>query len=1040
MMSIDHVLKDRLIFEEALQAGWREYKYYGRPGWSYPVFDYKNGEIIGTRWKAAPGRAGMKYGWIPEKPDNQAVDWYILPETRQAIAAADGICYLANGEPALLAYHAAGVHNVISTTLSEAAVPADALELLRHFEVARLVYPIDNDPPDKKGKRAGFQSAINWRDALRDSGIDYEAYHWASFAPDKADANDMWIITKGEQAAFNEIIRDLIPVDLPAPVQQEKREFDDADYEKTPTGLIDAIINAAENKGYKGRKDWLNGPCLFPENHVHDDKNASAGIAKKTGVLNCFVAGCGEHGHREVAERLGIDWRQYYSKPKKKAVENTDLHNKIQRHISEWAFPVRLPEFAADKRVNMRYISDIDLAELGRSSAIRSPLATGKTALISKIIRFFDKILPGGARVLVVTHLQALAGNIAERLSSELDYQVDCYSSIPAMYRGGCSRLVCSYDSLHTVGDEFDFVIIDEHEQFHRHISAGTMRGGAAQRAYEKLKALIEKANRVIALDAHMSNTSLEFIRSIRGDVTAIENEYRHPWGDMLIQEHESAMLVDAFAAAAGDSAGIVLVANTRAKTEIYQQLAIERFGKDAVVLINGNTSSSSDIQAFIRKLTSKQNQDKRLSDIFPGLKALIVSPSMGTGIDIQAHVAGVFGMFANQRWVNGYNIMQMMMRYRHAEQRQICVLGGGYRENPESTDFRIELQRHIQRAIGTAEAAKFEAYNIVPLPATQVGIAKLQTKLDADTAPHRNDLFSYIVAVAKDEGFNITYGDGENTLMKESLIEAAIARKESEKQTTLEADPVSPDEFEAMRQAGYLDSEAMAKARAGELRWRIEHAAGQEITDILYDMLHRGQQRSNFNRLVDMLDDVRQLQDRDRAEAASGVLLTKRRHYTRTRDLVDMGLQSVFGPDWINSNEWVSAEQISERTAPFFRSHLSQIQIYIDMRSDLSNDPVAVLRRLAKAVHMKLESKQIMQDGERFYVYRIDPEYRAEMLGYARVALKARIERIQQAKEDYSNHGNYIKAYRELSNKPPVSSKKPSEKHRAPETVPMFT
>src|SRR5687767_12951681 len=123
-------LEQRGIATAAEQARWQSQKLKQQSGWAYPVYHYQTGTVIAQRWKAAEPQA-MKYAWLPSKPSDAAADWYILPKTRQAIAAAQGTAYLANGEPSLLAYHAAGIHNAIATTLSEVSIPSSLCEVLQ---------------------------------------------------------------------------------------------------------------------------------------------------------------------------------------------------------------------------------------------------------------------------------------------------------------------------------------------------------------------------------------------------------------------------------------------------------------------------------------------------------------------------------------------------------------------------------------------------------------------------------------------------------------------------------------------------------------------------------------------------------------------------------------------------------------------------------------------------------------------------------------------------------------------------------------------
>ena len=218
------LLKKRGISDPATRAGWHDYTYKNQAGWAYPVYEPIMGVEIAKRWKSAQS-GGMKYAWIPNKPASPTADWYILPETFSAIAHHDGVAYLANGEPALLAYHAAGIQNVIATTLSEVAVPKNMLIMLNDLGISRLLYPVDKDA-------AGEKSAISWRDALRESGIDFEAYTWGDDAPEKADANDIWMQVGFDTDEFATRLNNLSELNLPVP--EAKTQFDDADFEHTP--------------------------------------------------------------------------------------------------------------------------------------------------------------------------------------------------------------------------------------------------------------------------------------------------------------------------------------------------------------------------------------------------------------------------------------------------------------------------------------------------------------------------------------------------------------------------------------------------------------------------------------------------------------------------------------------------------------------------------------------------------------------------------------------------------------------------------------
>ena len=307
-------LTRRGIANEADKAGWQE----GVGRWVYPIFDIAGTEIA-KRGKAYPQQSGgMKYTWIPSKPQNPSSDWYILPETKQAIAAANGTAYLANGEPALLAFRAAQVNNVIATTHGENTVPHTTEEILKELGITRLINIADKD-------ETGLKAAAKWRDYLRDTGIDYSARSWPDNLPDKADANDLWVNLQFDKDAFHTALLATAALILPQP-QAKPIPMGNARQEGNES-FITALRQALESTGHltgKIRRDgWAEMLCPF-----HDDTEASAGFNLESGVVNCF-GGCGSKSPKSVAKQINFDYSVFF--PKKTRIQKSSIDTKVSK-------------------------------------------------------------------------------------------------------------------------------------------------------------------------------------------------------------------------------------------------------------------------------------------------------------------------------------------------------------------------------------------------------------------------------------------------------------------------------------------------------------------------------------------------------------------------------------------------------------------------------------------------------------------------------------------------------------------------------------
>ncbi len=65
-----------------------------------------------------------------------------------------------------------------------------------------------------------------------------------------------------------------------------------------------AVAQILRGRGYHLNKEWLNGPCIHPENHAHADKHPSFGVNIESGVGHCFA--CGNYAPAEVAAALEL--------------------------------------------------------------------------------------------------------------------------------------------------------------------------------------------------------------------------------------------------------------------------------------------------------------------------------------------------------------------------------------------------------------------------------------------------------------------------------------------------------------------------------------------------------------------------------------------------------------------------------------------------------------------------------------------------------------------------------------------------------------
>lgn len=275
-------------------------------GWQYPVHP----AVAALRWKAFDSTSTPKYLWLPGKPDG--VRFYDCAATlRDEVAMADGVLWLASGEPDVWALWEGGIRNATCLFDGEARrMPPWLAPDLEQLGVRELHLAPDRDP-------TGMRFVIHISRALSRTAIRI-IMHKLPFPPrSKGDIGrllvevgasylkaTLWTLPAFE-AAFEPSDASRKPsfVQLPLPnLFPDQRDL----YERWSVDLVEASalrmwnISPPDKKGFS--KNFL---CPF-----HPDRHPSAGWNYNTHGIYCFA--CGAHSTQEVADLLGVpSWEAF---------------------------------------------------------------------------------------------------------------------------------------------------------------------------------------------------------------------------------------------------------------------------------------------------------------------------------------------------------------------------------------------------------------------------------------------------------------------------------------------------------------------------------------------------------------------------------------------------------------------------------------------------------------------------------------------------------------------------------------------------------
>ena len=318
--------------------------------------------------------------------------------------------------------------------------------------------------------------------------------------------------------------------------------------------------------------------------------------------------------------------------------------------------------------------------------ALLSDMGTGKTELLKAI-----KQAHPHARILNLGHRIALLRNLSTRLGTAI-YSDHGWNMWHEQW------LSLTADSLHklkTEGNTYDYIFLDECEQFIAHLLCSSTCKEHRHAILQSLKYFIYSAQCVVLSDAHLSDVSLKFILAMRPDPTespfVIRNRYQN--GDRRVFWYEgsdrSGIVRQIKASLFLGDRVIVACDGLEFSKDLYEALQT-LFPEKRIICINSENSNESGMRSLIENINAPGKLD--------GIDCLIYSPSVNTGVSIDTpHFDKVFGVFVGGS-LAGTDCIQALNRYRPKVDWHVWVSSnviGGYRLTSAERIKRNKLQEN---------------------------------------------------------------------------------------------------------------------------------------------------------------------------------------------------------------------------------------------------------------------------------------------------------------------------------------------------------
>lgn len=171
--------------------------------------------------------------------------------------------------------------------------------------------------------------------------------------------------------------------------------------------------------------------------------------------------------------------------------------------------------------------------------SLRSPMGTGKTTLVQKLLTTYFK----GKKVLLVTYRQTLTLEMQRKLQ---EFGFVSYLDVRGWEledRAAHPRVICQVDSLPRLKEQgcwdptFDLVILDEIESMLRHFSSPTLSKPLA--VLRLLAGTLERAGHVLSMDAYWGPAAYAFLAKVGLSNRLVVNDFKVPARRFMVDECE---------------------------------------------------------------------------------------------------------------------------------------------------------------------------------------------------------------------------------------------------------------------------------------------------------------------------------------------------------------------------------------------------------------------------------------------------------------------------------------------------------------------
>ncbi|KAF8922965.1 hypothetical protein BGZ58_003530 [Dissophora ornata] len=385
-----------------------------------------------------------------------------------------------------------------------------------------------------------------------------------------------------------------------------------------------------------------------------------------------------------------------------------------------------------------------------------------------------------------------------------------------------CDHLVVQTESLcrldlkrYCEGDTI--LVLDEICSVIKQMCSDKTHGNMHNLNLQVFERLIQRATRVICLDADLCNEEIEVMKSLRRDFRVIDNTFQQQKDDKVVLFDSKWTLIEE------------ALKQLRDKKKLYISSTMSAGRTDALDKIltkagfNGVCVTKNSDETFKRCI------GKDINNIMTDLDYFIHTPTISVGVDynVEDHVDYVFGIFSTQSGVDVETSMQQMRRVRHVKSKTYLAYADAVTKNLPDTaqgvkDWICNQRDLVTGKVRTNPALKLQLDDTYNLVIPDDLHSRMYCHVTAKKHLSMNGFRSRLIQRMTHAGCIVT--GNASKLSKGSTIVADMKKAESEieaasHQQIAGADPISADRFEELSSGTReLDAEQQASMHKSAL------------------------------------------------------------------------------------------------------------------------------------------------------------------------------------------------------------------------------